>query len=641
MKSFGADFTDGLIDLERVAARLELRVYSVALSKIEYLRRLSIRMLHLEVESPFLLVPQPPQLDLPSHELNHRLEVNRNDFKGMQQFPVTGMDHPQLQHFRNRIVLVAALNSSEINESREKEKIVYFARAKCDGLLDSDSPGRHMKLCVYDRLSDLPDEMLHHVMSFLSAQEVSRTCVLSRRWRLLWASAPCLDISIDKFANDRVRFSKFVDQFLLLRSPASLDAFRLHSFAIDRACNWIEYAIKHNVRVLEFTECIRWEPFYLEPQLIALASRFLKCLKLTNVTLDAEVFDPLNHACPALENLQLIRSFLEVPVISSNSLKKLDIIHFSLLGDLVICAPNLISLHFESPQCKSSSLEGSSITRAMVTLCDLSNANNIELTFFVRKGLGFGIWAAMSRKFMENFLKRKPSDDANNVGASRQRQQPIPNNVRNAAEEDINWEEEIQFDPGKRKETDDYHPNHKDKVRRKYLENGPCQPRTLNFPITSMWGKNRRFNPEWFDEFGNWLEYSESKDRAYCFPCFLMRDRSKKEDGYKAFVVDGWNGWHRKARLDDHVGDVGSPHNIAVKKCDDLLNQEQHIDVAYQQKSEAAKNAYLVRLNGSVDVVRVLLKQGLAFRGHDESKKSYNKGNLENLEIVLHLMIQL
>ncbi|KAL6639979.1 hypothetical protein ACP70R_022289 [Stipagrostis hirtigluma subsp. patula] len=335
MKSFGADFIDGLIDLERVAARLELRVYSVALSKIEYLRRLSIRMLHLEVESPFLLVPQPPQLDLPSHELNHRLEVNRNDFK--------------------------------------------------DGLLDSDSPGRHMKLCVYDRLSDLPDAMLHHVMSFLSAQEVSRTCVLSRRWRLLWASAPCLDISIDKFANDRVRFSKFVDQFLLLRGPASLDTFRLHSFAIDRACNWIEHAIKHNVRVLEFTECIRWEPFYLEPQLIALASRFLKCLKLTNVTLTAEVFDPLNHACPALENLQLIRSFLEVPVISSNSLKKLDIIHCSLLGDLVICAPNLISLHFESPQCKSSSLEGSSITRAMVTLCDLSNANNIELTFFVRK----------------------------------------------------------------------------------------------------------------------------------------------------------------------------------------------------------------------------------------------------------------
>nr|TKW25278.1 hypothetical protein SEVIR_3G108166v2 [Setaria viridis] len=40
-----------------------------------------------------------------------------------------------------------------------------------------------------DRLSALPDAMLHHVMSFLRAWEVARTCVLSRRWRHLWASA--------------------------------------------------------------------------------------------------------------------------------------------------------------------------------------------------------------------------------------------------------------------------------------------------------------------------------------------------------------------------------------------------------------------------------------------------------------------
>jgi hypothetical protein len=32
-------------------------------------------------------------------------------------------------------------------------------------------------------------------------------------------------------------------------------------------------------------------------------------------------------------------------------------------------------------------------------------------------------------------------------------------------------------------------------------------------------------------------------------------------------------------------------------------------------------------LNGSVDVARILLKQGLPFWGHDESVKSLNKGN--------------
>lgn len=47
----------------------------------------------------------------------------------------------------------------------------------------------------------------------------------------------------------------------------------------------------------------------------------------------------------------------------------------------------------------------------------------------------------------------------------------------------------------------------------------------------------------------------------------------------------------------------------------------------FQIQSEAAKKAYFTRLNGSISVARRLLKQGLPFRGHDESKDSYNKGN--------------
>ncbi|KAL6598546.1 hypothetical protein ACP70R_046245 [Stipagrostis hirtigluma subsp. patula] len=44
----------------------------------------------------------------------------------------------------------------------------------------------------------------------------------------------------------------------------------------------------------------------------------------------------------------------------------------------------------------------------------------------------------MSRKFMENFLKRKPFDDGNNVnvGSSRQRQEQTANNIRSNAFKD-------------------------------------------------------------------------------------------------------------------------------------------------------------------------------------------------------------
>jgi hypothetical protein len=59
--------------------------------------------------------------------------------------------------------------------------------------------------------------------------------------------------------------------------------------------------------------------------------------------------------------------------------------------------------------------------------------------------------------------------------------------------EEINWKEEIEFDPGKRRCIDEYPPNLKDLVRRKYLANGPCQPRTCDFRATEICGKDRRF----------------------------------------------------------------------------------------------------------------------------------------------------
>ena len=147
----------------------------------------------------------------------------------------------------------------------------------------------------------------------------------------------------------------------------------------------------------------------------------------------------------------------------------------------------------------------------------------------------------MTGKLMDRWLKRKAPDDVSNQG-------PVSNantshephqqetNVRVSAPEEINWEEEIQFDPGKRKDIRAYHPNLRDSVRRKYLLNGPCQPCTLDFLGTWIGAKCRRFNPEWFDEFGNWFEYNESTDKAYCFTCFLFRDPTKKGAVYKLML---------------------------------------------------------------------------------------------------------
>ena len=70
---------------------------------------------------------------------------------------------------------------------------------------------------------------------------------------------------------------------------------------------------------------------------------------------------------------------------------------------------------------------------------------------------------------------------------------PAPN-MRNSSQalEEINWEEEIQSDPGKRRSIDEYPPNLRDVVRRKYLAKPLCQPRSYNFETTTIGGRERK-----------------------------------------------------------------------------------------------------------------------------------------------------
>ncbi|CAN6206138.1 unnamed protein product [Urochloa humidicola] len=53
-----------------------------------------------------------------------------------------------------------------------------------------------------DRLSALPDCLLHVIMSSLKARQAVQTCVLSKRWRDLWRSMPCLDVDLNEFRTE-------------------------------------------------------------------------------------------------------------------------------------------------------------------------------------------------------------------------------------------------------------------------------------------------------------------------------------------------------------------------------------------------------------------------------------------------------
>ena len=61
------------------------------------------------------------------------------------------------------------------------------------------------------------------------------------------------------------------------------------------------------------------------------------------------------------------------------------------------------------------------------------------------------------------------------------------------------------------------------------------------------------------------------------------------------------------------------------------MNQDQYIELSLACQSEEVGNVYRTRLTASVDCIRLLLRQGLAFRGHDESDESLNQGNFIEL----------
>ncbi|CAN6580303.1 unnamed protein product [Malus baccata var. baccata] len=76
-----------------------------------------------------------------------------------------------------------------------------------------------------------------------------------------------------------------------------------------------------------------------------------------------------------------------------------------------------------------------------------------------------------------------------------------------------------------------------------------------------------------------------------------------------------------------HVGSVGSVHNKAREATTNLMNQATHIETAVRKHSDQARKAYRTCLNASIKCTKFLLRQGLSFRGHDESATSSNRGN--------------
>ncbi|XP_075087725.1 uncharacterized protein LOC142169722 [Nicotiana tabacum] len=110
-----------------------------------------------------------------------------------------------------------------------------------------------------------------------------------------------------------------------------------------------------------------------------------------------------------------------------------------------------------------------------------------------------------------------------------------------------------------------------------------------------------------------------STDATYCLPCYLFKGDNIHQGGGDVFSSKGFRNWHKiKDNFSKHIGRSSSVHNQTKRNYEDLIQQQHSIHAVFDKQSDQMKYEYRLRLNSSIYVVRLLLNQGLALRGHDE-----------------------
>ncbi|XP_074284201.1 F-box/FBD/LRR-repeat protein At5g22700-like [Silene latifolia] len=114
---------------------------------------------------------------------------------------------------------------------------------------------KHGQFNFMDRLSDLPDFIIHHIISYLYTEEAYRTSVLSKRWNQIFATNPILDFCLYNFPTDMIpRYLEYIDARMQKISKENL---RITKFRLDlrntdlllgcKVDEWLEIALRNQV----------------------------------------------------------------------------------------------------------------------------------------------------------------------------------------------------------------------------------------------------------------------------------------------------------------------------------------------------------------------------------------------------------
>ncbi|KAL3627376.1 hypothetical protein CASFOL_028739 [Castilleja foliolosa] len=192
---------------------------------------------------------------------------------------------------------------------------------------------KRIKETPSDRLSELPDSLIIHILSLLEVKESAITALLSKRWINLWRESPRLVFKEMSNLPDQIRdFVGRVNKTLLAVSGGRncLKTFEILFFYKNIYCSdvdvWLEFAIRNNVKNLSVALCST-QPSTLDvyslPQMMFHNSsleylvlqgcvvaprrtvewRSLSKLTITRAELQDHVIEKISSGCPVLHYL--------------------------------------------------------------------------------------------------------------------------------------------------------------------------------------------------------------------------------------------------------------------------------------------------------------------------------------------------
>ncbi|XP_074342519.1 uncharacterized protein LOC141680106 [Apium graveolens] len=204
-----------------------------------------------------------------------------------------------------------------------------------------------------DRISKLPDDLIHRIMSFLDIQQAGQTSVLSKRWKPVWTTLPYLRFNGCLNHKKHTNYCKFLDEVFYGRKHRSgiitLELWA-RKFRLDlrKMKKYVKYAISRKVERINFKtlRCCSLSLF---------KSESLKQLKLKMKFEYNKLMKSVCWNLPNLTTLHLkscqkysntIRQFPESCLMCLPALTTLGLDHLELPESL--CLPSLTSLRLKS-----------------------------------------------------------------------------------------------------------------------------------------------------------------------------------------------------------------------------------------------------------------------------------------------------